>query len=183
MLLVLAAGPAAAAPDSAKDWFTGTAVVPPGGSPVQVDPHDVVIGAGGAVGFGYRYQANGAASGQLDGTFQYQEHGYLFFSNPSDPSTLVGSRFESGVFTLTPNRADRKPVKVADTAPDKYTSGIKNVADKVRPQVTKNLGILGHDGPLTYGYFTFTNTHGTFTGYATPDFMHFIIQIEFDLAQ
>ena len=41
--------------------------------------------------------------------------------------------------------------------------------------------LFGHGGPLTYGYFTFTNQRGTFTGYATPDFTHFVIEITFDL--
>lgn len=36
------------------------------------------------------------------------------------------------------------------------------------------------DPPLTYGYFTFTNLHGPFTAYATPDFVNLAIQIIFD---
>jgi hypothetical protein len=48
--------------------------------------------------------------------------------------------------------------------------------------VSKSLrNLFGHAGPLTYGYFTFTNEHGTFTGSATPDFARFAIQIAFDL--
>jgi hypothetical protein len=66
--------------------------------------------------------------------------------------------------------------------PDRYTSGIQTVAEKASPAVSKSLrNLFGHTDPLTYGYFTFTNERGTFTGYATPDFTRFAIQIAFDL--
>jgi hypothetical protein len=181
-LLFLIASPAAAAPQTATDWFVGTAVLAPGqGSPVQIDPSDVNVRPDGAIGIGYRYQAQGQASGQVAGRFGYVEHGYLFFTNPADPSTLVGSRFTSGVFTLAPSKGGA-PIQIADTAPDQYTSGIQTVAEKIQPVATKGLReLFGHTGPLTYGYFTFTNAHGTFRGYATPDFTRFAIQIAFDL--
>ncbi len=41
--------------------------------------------------------------------------------------------------------------------------------------------LFGHTGQLTYGYFTFTNQGGAYTGYATPDFTRFAIEITFDL--
>jgi len=181
-LLLVMASPAAAAPQTATDSFVGTAVIPAGqSSPVKIDGSDVVAGPDGAIGIGYRYQAAGDASGQVAGTFVYHEHGYLYFTNPSDPSTFVGSRFTSGVFSLARTRGGAA-IQIADTAPDRYTSGIQTVVRKTRPVISNSLRTLfGHTGPLTYGYFTFTDNRGTFTGYATPDFTRFVIQIAFDV--
>jgi hypothetical protein len=181
-LLLVVASPATAAPQTAADWFVGTAVIPAGqSSPVQIDVFDVIVRPDKAIGIGYRYQAAGQASGALGGTFVYHERGYLYFTNPSDPSTFVGSRFTSGVFNLTPTRGGA-PIEIADTAPDRYTSGIQTVVDKTNPVESRSLhDLFGHAGPLTYGYFTFTDQRGTFTGYATPDFTRFVIQIAFDL--
>jgi hypothetical protein len=181
-LLTVLTTTAAAAPQTATDWFTGVAIIPPGQtSPVQVDPRDLTVRADGAVGLGYTYQATGRATGQLPGAFHYEEHGYLYFSNPTDPSTLVGSRFTSGLFALLPD-GDRTPVQIIDTAPDTYTSGIQTAINVQGPRLRHGLkGLLGPRGPLTYGYFTFTDGRGTFTGYATPDFSHFAIQITFDV--
>jgi hypothetical protein len=183
ILLLLAAmvSPAAADQQIATDWFAGDAVVPAGRtSPVQVDPHDVSVRADGAIGFGYTYRAGGKAFGSLPGSFTYLEHGYIYFTNPADPSTMVGSRFVSGVFTLAPD-GSQASVQIADTAPQLYTSGIQTVMTQLGPRAhLQQLGLLGEAGSLTYGYFTFTNNHGTFTGYATPDFLHFAIRITFD---
>jgi hypothetical protein len=119
VLLFLIASPAAAAQQTATDWFVGTAIIPAGqSSPVQIDLSDVVVRPDGAIGIGYRYQAAGQASGQVAGMFGYHERGYLFFTNPADPSTLVGSRFTSGVFSLAPTRGGA-PIQIADTAPDR----------------------------------------------------------------
>ena len=173
---------AAAAPRTATDWFAGAAVTPPGQtSPVQIDPRDVTIRPDGAIGLGYTYRASGQASGQLPGPFTYEEHGYLYFTNPSDPTTMVGSRFSSGVFSLVPARLG-STVQIADTAPDSYTAGVRTILGKLPGPTRQDLSVpAGKPGPLTYGYFTFTNAHGTFTGYATPDFRQFAIQITFDL--
>jgi hypothetical protein len=141
----------------------------------------VTVRADGATGLGYTYQASGFASGQAPGAFTYEEHGYLYFTNPSDPTTMVGSGFSGGVFTLKPTSGGA-PIRIADTAPQAYTSGVRTVVLKVAPQLRKTANtLLGTAGPLTYGYFTFTNAHGTYTGYATPDFTRFAIQITFDL--
>lgn len=158
---------AAEHPKVTTDWFTGAALIPSGQtSPVQVNPHDVTLRADGAVGIGYTYRASGEASGQLPGPFTYEEHGYLYFRNPADPTTLAGTRFSSGVFTLVP-RGHSRPIEISDVAPDKYVSGVKTLNAK--------------PGPLSYGYFTFTDAVGTFTGFATPDFTRFAIQITFPL--
>lgn len=187
LLLVGVASPAAAASpvattSTATNWFTGVAVVPAGqASPVVVDARDMTHRSDGAIGLGYSYAATGRALGTAPGSFTYQEKGYLYFTNPSNPSTMVGSRFTSGVFTLTLD-SSRRPLRIADTAPDHYTSGIQTIATKVKPRVTGDLhGLIGPSGQLTYGYFTFTNSRGTFTGYATPDFTHFTVPITFDL--
>ena len=47
-------------------------------------------------------------------------------------------------------------------------------------KVFGNLNGLKNGGTLTYGWFTFTNKYGTFTGYSTPDSRQFAIEIEFD---
>lgn len=78
----------------------------------------------------------------------------------------MGSRSTSGVFTLSPRKGGA-PIQVADTALDQYTSGIQTVAENIQSVATKGLReLFGPTGPLTYGYFTFTNEHGTFR--ATP---------------
>jgi hypothetical protein len=132
--------------------FVGTAIVPAGqSSPGQIDPSDVVVRPDGAIGIGYRYQAAGQASGQVAGAFSYHERGYLFFTNPADPSTLAGSRFTNGVFTVAATRGGA-PIQIADTAPDRYTSGIQTVAEKASPVVSKGLrNLFGHTCPLTMG--------------------------------
>jgi hypothetical protein len=179
---LLSIGPAAAlaAPASSTDVFTGSAIIPAGyTSPVQVNPADVTARADGAIGFGYTYQAAGQALGDLPGTFTYVEHGYLYFQNPLDPKSLVGSSFTSGVYTLKPSNGGAA-ITIADTSPSTYTSGIQTLVGKVQPHVRADLReLLGTKGRLTYGYFTFTDSQGTFTGYATPDFDHFVIQITF----
>jgi hypothetical protein len=182
-LLSPIAASAAPAPRTASDWFVGTAVIPIGQtSPIQIDPQDLTVRADGAIGIGYTYQATGNASGDLPGPFTYLERGYLYFTNPGDPSTLVGSRFVSGVFSLAPADVPGAIVQIADTAPQNYTSGVQTVVGKLSPQVRKSLSrIVGDAGPLTYCYFTFTNAQGTFTGYATPDFVHFGIGITFEI--
>jgi hypothetical protein len=180
LFATISASTAFAAPPTATDWFTGTATVAAGQtSPVQIDPTDMNMRADGAVGLGYLYRASGRATGQVPGSFTYEEHGYLYFRNPSDPGSMVGSRFVSGTFKLTSEHR-ATPVVIADTAPENYTSGIQTLVGKLGPQASRAVGMLtGRPGPLTYGYFTFTNSEGTFTGYATPDFTHFVIQITF----
>ena len=172
---------AAAAPSAATDWFVGKAGIVAGQtSPVVVNPNDIRVRNDGAVGLGYAYRAAGQASSQLPGTFTYEEHGYLYFRNPSDPTTLAGSSFSSGVFRLVPFRRAGS-IDIADIAPETYTSGVQTVFTRLAPQVERIVGgSQGRAGPLTYGYFTFTNPNGTFTGYATPDFVNFAIQITFD---
>ena len=173
---------AAAAPLTATDWFVGQAVIPAGApSPVQIDPRDLAMRADGAIGLGYSYQATGAAGGQVPGSFTYAEHGYLFFKDPRDPTSMVGSQYQSGVFTLTP-RNGGAPIRIVDTSPESYTSGIATLDNKLATQVRKSLnGLMPNSAALQYGYFTFTNDHGTFTGYATPDFVKFAIRITFNL--
>jgi hypothetical protein len=173
---------AAATPQTATDAFIGAVVTAPGQtSPISVDPTNMTVRADGAIGFGYIYQAKGQAYGQVPGSFTYQEHGYLYFTNPRDPSTMVGSRFASGAFSLTPAKGGPR-IQIADTSPQTYTSGIQTVVTKMVTKVRTDLGgLFGTAGQLTYGYFTFTNPYGTYTGYATPDFMHFYIQIKFAL--
>jgi len=174
---VLAAS-AAAAPRTATDWFVGH--TPAGqASPIQIDPTDVTFRADAAVGIGYAYRATGEAAGQVPGSFTYEEHGYLYFANPSDPTSMVGSKFTSGVFTLQPV-GNSGPIKIADTSPETYRSGIQTLIGKLNPQTQRVVGqLLGTSGALTFGYFTFTNAEGTFIGYATPDFTRFAIQITF----
>lgn len=171
---------AAAAPSKMTDVFTGVATVAPGQtSPIQINPGVVDLRRDGAIGLGYTYLATGTASGQLPGKFTYEEHGFLYFKNPSDPTTMVGSRFVSGVFTVTPARGG-VPVQIADTAPEAYTSGVQTGVSKLPPAVRAALGKLGPNfAAFTYGYFTFTTSEGTYTGYATPDFTRFGIQISF----
>lgn len=164
-LLLMAAAPvAAASPTPSTDLFIGKAVIPAGqSSPVLPDPRDISMRADGAIGIGYHYAATGEAAGQVPGAFHYDEHGYLYFKNPADPTTMVGSRFVSGVFTLT-RATGGVPIQIAGTSPASYISGI-------RP--------LGFSSKASYGYFTFTDPFGTFTGYATTDFTRFVIEITF----
>jgi hypothetical protein len=183
LLLVSATSASAApapAPSTATDTFYGVSTTPAGTSPVTINANDITVRASdGAYGIGYTYSANGTAFGQVPGTFGYAEHGYLYFKNLADPTTAVGSRFVSGVFTLQP-RAGGKPIVIADTNPGAYTSGIQTVLLKHADDVSRVArGLVTSGGALSYGYFTFTNQFGTDTGYATPDFHQFIIEIAF----
>ena len=178
-LLLVMSAPALAAPSSVTDSFIGTALIPAGQtSPVSVDSGNITVRADGAIGIGYSYNATGHASGQLPGAFAYEEHGFLFFRDPADPTSMVGSKFSSGVFRLTPTRGGGT-ITIADTAPEHYSSGVQTALAKLPPQVHSVLGGSTASVGLTYGYFTFTNPYGTFTGYATPDFARFAIQISF----
>ena len=179
-LFVLLSASAFAAPIVVTDSFIGSAVIPSGQtSPVAVDPGNLIVRSDGAIGLGYSYRAAGHASGQLPGPFTYEEHGYLFFRNPADPTTMIGSQFSTGVFRLVPARGGAS-IEIADTAPAQYTSGVETGFAKLPPgSRSVFVGLLGRQGAPAYGYFTFTNPYGSFTGYATPDFVNFAIQISF----
>lgn len=178
-LFALMSATALAAP-AVTDSFAGTASIPTGQtSPVSVDPSKVTVRGDGAIGLGYSYNATGRATGPLPGGFTYEEHGFLFFRNPADPTTMVGSEFSTGVFNLSPARGG-DVVTIANTAPEQYSSGVQTGFAKLPPQVHSLVGgSASTGGGLTYGFFTFTNTYGTFTGYATPDFANFTIQVTF----
>src|SRR5262249_54568180 len=137
-LFFAAASSALAAPQTSSDWFAGAAITPPGAAtPVQIVPTQMTRRADGATGIGYQYRARGQAVGQIPGPFTYEEHGYLYFSNPADVSSLIGSTFVSGVFTLNPTRGGA--ITIADTAPANYISGIQTLAMKLTGQQRKKL--------------------------------------------
>jgi len=170
-------------------WFSGTATTGIGAQlPVEIEPWNIRMRSDGAIGLGYKYLARGEASGQVQGSFVYEEHGYLFFMNPANPATYVGSTFVSGVFVLTPRRGGG-PVVLADTDPAAYTSGVIALSNKPPKGALQALRII-YGGPtmgkmmksgnLVYGTFSFTNNYGTHVGYASPDFRQFAIQIVFD---
>ena len=176
----LAAGPT-------TDVFEGTATTGAGQVlPVDVNPADVSLRADGAIGLGYTYRAAGQARGKLRGRFTYEEHGYLFFTNPADPTTFAGSQFTSGVFTVAPVNGSA-PVVVKDTDPTAYQHGLialpashaHGALAGFSRLVDRKTGALPKGGTLTFGYFTFTDPYGTFTGLATPDFRRFQITITF----
>ncbi len=164
--------------------FSGTAVTGVGSPlPVDIEPWNIRMRSDGAVGFGYKYLARGEAKGQVDGTFSYEEHGYLFFMNPADPMTYVGSTYVGGWFTLTPRKGNI--VVIADTNPAAYTSGVITASQNPPKGIMKTLSRIPGStavkkGDLVYGTFSFTDNYGTFTGYSTPDFRYFVIQLNFD---
>src|SRR4030095_16312361 len=87
----------------AEAWFYGTATSGAGQPmPINISPADIAFRSDGAVGIGYSYTARGDArgNGQASGWFTYEEHGYLYFRNPADPTTYMGSQYVSGMFTL-----------------------------------------------------------------------------------
>jgi hypothetical protein len=183
--------PAAADTGTATNLFHGTATTGAGRAlPVDINPGDIVVRDDGAIGLGYIYRAEGRASGNLEGPFNYEEHGYLFFRDPADPTTFAGSVYVSGVFTLRPYTGG-PIVTIADTCPSCYTSGVKTVRVSDLPRdvlmvirrLSKEYSRLRKNQSITYGHFTFTNAHGTFTGYATPDFRRFGITITFDVTR
>ena len=190
VLLTVLSGSGVAFADSgtATDLFVGTATTGVGQPlPLEIDPSNVTVRNDGAIGLGYTYRAIGTARGRLPGNFTYEEHGYLFFGNPADPSTFVGSNLLSAVFTLTPNRQSRV-VRIVDTDPAAYRSGTETVkVSQLSPDVRRSLDQLSaafrepssHAGSVTYGYFTFTDNQVTFTGYSTPDSRQFAIRITF----
>ncbi|MHB0869908.1 MAG: hypothetical protein ACYC66_11535 [Chloroflexota bacterium] len=187
LLLGIAATASAEGEETATSTFNGVASTGAGQPmPVDTNPADIAVRGDGAVGFGYVYRADGKATGQLSGDFVYEERGYLYFTNPADPATFAGRQFVSGVFTLSPNGTSA-PVTIADTNPQGYTygtaildSGSARGALGRANSLLRQGGDFPKDGELTYGYFTFTNEHGTFTGYSTPDSRKFMITIEYD---
>jgi len=166
--------------------FAGTAVTGVGSPlPIDFEPWNIQIRGDGAVGIGYTYRALGEAKGEVDGSFSYEEHGYLFFMNPANPATFVGSTYVAGWFNLTPRRGN--PVVIADTNPAAYTSGAVTAPVTLPRGILKTLvkipsSPINNKGELVYGTFTFTDNYGTFTGYSTPDSRYFAIQIKFDCA-
>jgi hypothetical protein len=210
-LLIGSVAPAAAAPDLGRGWngnqswagnqtgrnqdgnvadawFLGTATsgAPAPNMPININPADVAVRTDGAVGIGYIYMAAGETQGgQASGRFQYEERGYLYFRNPADPTSYMGSQFKSGVFTLTLKKGG--VVSIVDTNPAAYTSGVKTISIADSKGIAKELHKLFaknspwvQGGTLTYGWFTFTNSYGTYTGYATPDFRQFLIHLTFN---
>jgi hypothetical protein len=172
------------AADQRTDTFTGTATTGVGApTPVDINPADIVVRADHAIGIGYTYKANGPADGNQKGTFEYVERGHLYFTNPADPTTFAGSSFESGVFTLhTKEHGNSTDVVIADTQPSAYQQGVKttHIGDSAAlRQFEKRFGLPTVGKDVTYGFFTFTDSYGTFTGYASTDFRQFAIRITF----
>lgn len=188
LLLLGIAGTASAEGEvTVTSTFCGVASTGAGQAmPVDTNRADIAIRGDGAVGYGYVYRADGNATGQSSGNFVYEERGYLYFTNPADPATFVGRQFVSGVFTLSPNGGGT-PVTIADTNPQGYSYGTGTLepgpgrgALGRANSLLRQGGDFSNDGELIYGYFTFTNEHGTFTGYSTPDSRKFLITIEYD---
>src|SRR5947209_4481217 len=105
------------------DTFTASATSGNGQSqPIVVDPTTLTLRSDGAVGLGYTYTAAGTADGDIPGTVSYEEHGWLYFANPADPTSYAGSSFTSGVFTLTSRKAKPgdAPIQIADRDPAGY---------------------------------------------------------------
>jgi hypothetical protein len=204
-MLIASAGPAAAAGQDQNQWnqnrnqharnvvdawFAGSATSgpPAPNMPINMNPADMAVRSDGAVGISYTYAATGEAHGGRDGAsgrFQYEERGYLYFRNPADPTSYMGSQFKSAVFTLTLKKGG--VVSIVDTNPAAYASGVKTISLADSKGIAKELHkLFGRNSPyiqggaLTYGWFTFTNAHGTHTGYATPDFRQFLIHLTFD---
>ena len=189
-LLVLSAASALAS-DTATDLFDGTATTGAGSSqPIDVDPTRVTVRSDGAVGIGYTYKAEGRATGDLPGRFQYREDGYLFFRNPADPTTFVGARYDGSAFTLQPSYERQRGttgISIADTNPAAYQAGQRTAPvpqlDKLLrtygDRVLKQLGLVPVGGVVHYGFFTFTDAYGTFTGISTPDSRHFLLRLKF----
>jgi hypothetical protein len=189
LVATLAPGPVALAHElAATDTFVGTATTGLGQpQPILINPTDLKVRADGAIGLGYVYRAVGVAVGEMPGQFDYIEHGYMYFTNPADPTTFVGSALAGALFTLEPRRAGA-PIRIADTSPASYASGTAvmpapNLGGRAGRTLAASVGRAPAGRDLTYGYFTFTDDHGTFTGYATPDFRRFAITITFDLPQ
>jgi len=185
-LLMLAAtsSGASAADKPRQDTFVATASTGVGAPlPVDINPSDIAIRADGAIGLGYLYKASGKAVGQAEGTVDYVEHGHLYFFNPADPTTFAGSSFESGVFTIhTRDHGTQVDVSVADTNPQAYQQGVQttHIGHSAALKLAESrLHIKVADGDVTYGYFTFIDQYGTFTGYASTDFRQFAITIKF----
>src|SRR2546426_388240 len=98
MTVFAAFGGVASATQPATDVFVGTATTnTPGLGPI------VIVGnCSSPTGYGlaYLYGAAGTATGDVAGSFTYEEHGCLFINTAT--GQLAGSRFDSGVFTLDP---------------------------------------------------------------------------------
>lgn len=163
----------------ATDLFVGKATTGAGQpTPVDVNPSDIKVAPDGSIGLGYTYKATGTARGDVDGPMNYEEHGHLYFTNPADQTTFTGSSFESGVFTIAATR-EHKAVSIADTNPAAYQHGVKTI-HLGNGSHTRAFQLRNHQPvDFSYGYFTFTDPLGTFTGYATTDFRSFFITIAF----
>ena len=188
MAVAMGASPARAGEETATDVFLCAATTGAGQPlPVDINPADVTMRSDGATGLGYTFQATGHAMGSLPGAFTYEEHGYLFFTDPSNPASFVGSSYRSATFTLTPEGAGF-PIQIMDTNPSAYTNDTLTTAlADLSPQAQQLLGdligpqtgLMPADGSITYRSFTFTDELGTFSGYATPDSRNFAIEISF----
>ncbi len=161
--------------------------------PFTFDPNDTKVRGDGTVGVGYEYLANGQVTGDVAGSFSYDEHGYIYLSNPQDPSTMVGSELVSATFTIFPWRASSVPIVIQDSCIACYEHGVEAAAVTDVPPWARGLlsGIAASQsadsgsqppgGPnvVHYGYFTFSTDQGQFKGYATADFRQFVIQLSF----
>ncbi|MGI9147545.1 MAG: hypothetical protein ACR2IK_13490 [Chloroflexota bacterium] len=176
------------AKELATDVFDATATTGVGtSSPIDVDPNHVTMRADGAIGFGYTYRASGEAYGEVPGSVGYEEHGFLFFRNPADPTTFAGSRYDSGVFSLKPTRRPGETITIADTDPAAYQSatrvlalpGVDPLLGKYTTLLLNRLNLVPVAGAIRYGVFTFTDQNGTFWGVSTPDSRHFLLGLRF----
>jgi len=171
--------------------FTGVATTGHGSPfPIDVSPTDVVMREDGAVGLAYTFGAAGQVSGDVAGHFTYKEQGRIYFMDPADPSTLAGSELHSAVFSVLPSTLNDPVFTIEDTCGECYENGQKQAQLSTLPPWARDFAVKSllqsesvapaNDPVLNYGYFTFTNEEGTFTGYATPAFKEFVIQVQFD---
>jgi hypothetical protein len=158
--------------------------------PIEADPTDIETRDDGAIGLAYTYGAAGSVAGSVPGHFTYQEHGRIYFMNPADPTTQTGSDLHSATFSLLPSNSDHGGlILISDTCHECYENGHESARLSELPQWARNFAVeslltgdsgASSDPVVNYGYFPFTNEHGTFKGYATLDFRKFVISVVFD---
>lgn len=151
---------------------TGPTMVAPGLSL----PIDLVGSPTCFYGLGYVYRASGTARGSLPGSFTYEEHGCLL----SDYGAPTG-RFDSGVYTLDPNRPG--PNVTINIVPAGFSHGIALApASALSPgdmAMVARLGLPIDKGTRLAATFNQPTSCGPGRGYATPTYTEIAAEITF----
>ena len=126
MGLATSLGAVSAERETATNVFHGRATTGTGALPLPVEIRGLRQLPDGTFRVDYYYRAEGTATGDLAGTFVYNEHGYIIVRDPTDPQTMIANVLIHQEIVLDPSRPGPL-VTIIDTDPTAYQFGSATV--------------------------------------------------------